>query len=200
MIVDVIQIGSHVGKGDRVFADVQRGRLQSGILLEPIPALFAELQANYAPFGRGFYCVNAALHPTLKQAELEYVPDITGLPEWSCAIGSMVPSVTRKHIAMIEAECGKTPRFVKITVPCVSFEELLRDYDVEQMRELHIDAEGMDYEILANFPFDRFQPRKVVFEFDHLQMAERHKAIALLLGHGYRIREDNNIDYIAELE
>jgi FkbM family methyltransferase len=198
MIIDVIQIGSHVGKGDRVFADVQRGRLQSGILLEPIPALFSELQANYTPFGRGFHCVNAALHATRKQAELEYVADITGLPEWSCAIGSMVPSVKRKHIDIIEAECGRTPQFVKITVPCISFDDLLRDYDVEQVNELHIDTEGMDKEILASFPFDRFRPRKVVFEFAHLQQDEVHEAISLLLGHGYRLRQDD-IDYIAEL-
>lgn len=178
MIVDIIQIGSHVGKGDRVFAEVERRRFRSGILLEPIPDLFDELQADYAQVGGDFRFVNAALHPTRKQAELEYVADITGLPLWSCAIGSMVPRVKRKHIDMIEAECGHTPTFVKITVPCVTFEELLRDHDVERVGELHIDTEGMDKEILVSFPFERFLPKKIVFEFAHLKPSGQHEAIS----------------------
>jgi FkbM family methyltransferase len=197
MIADFIQIGSHVGKGDRVFADVQRGRLQSGILMEPIPELFEELKANYSKFAGDFRFVNSALHATSKEEELEYVANIEGLPLWSCAIGSMVPSVKRKHIDMIEAECGQTPDFVKITVPCVTFEELLRDCDVEAVGELHIDTEGMDKEILVSFPFDRFLPHKVVFEFAHLKQSEVHEAVSLLLSHGYRLRQDD-IDYIAE--
>ena len=198
MRVDVIQIGAHVGKGDKVFAEVQRGRIRSGILLEPIPALFEELQANYAGVGGDFRLVNAAIHPTLKEARLEYVADIRGLPLWSCAIGSMVPSVKHKHIRMIHEECGRIPTFVEITVPCVTFEELLRDHDVEAVVELHIDTEGMDKEILVSFPFDRLRPAKVVFEFAHLEPSDREEAVSLLLGLGYRLRSDD-IDYIAEL-
>ena len=198
MIVDVIQIGAHVGKGDKVFAEVERGRIRSGILLEPIPALFQELQANYAGVGGDFRLVNAALHPTRKEAMLEYVADIRGLPIWSCAIGSMVPSVKHKHIRMICEECGRTPTFVEITVPCVTFEELLHDYEVEAVHELHIDTEGMDKEILVSFPFDRFRPAKVVFEFAHLELSDREEAVSLLHGLGYRLRKDD-IDYIAEL-
>lgn len=123
------------------------------------------MQANYAGVAGDFRLVNAALHPTQKEAMLEYVADIRGLPIWSCAIGSMVPSVKHKHIRMICEECGRTPTFVEITVPCVTFEELLHDYEVEAVHELHIDTEGMDKEILVSFPFDRFRPAKVVFEF-----------------------------------
>ena len=198
MIVDIIQIGAHVGKGDKVFAEVERGRIRSGILLEPIPAVFQELQANYAGVDGDFHLLNAALHPTQKEAVLEYVADIRGLPLWSCAIGSMVPSVKHKHIHMIRQECGRTPTFAKITVPCVTFEELLHDYEVEAVHELHIDTEGMDKEILVSFPFDRFRPAKVVFEFAHLEQSDREEAISLLLGLGYRLRKDD-LDYIAVL-
>lgn len=197
MIVDVIQIGAHVGKGDRVFAEVERGHLKSGILLEPIPEIFEELQANYAHLDGDFRFVNAALHPTCKEAELEYVANIEGLPLWSCAIGSMVPSVKRKHMDMIEEVCGRTPAFVKITVPCVTFEDLLRDYHVKAVRELHIDTEGMDKEILVSFPFERFLPRKIVFEFSHLASSEQQEAISVLHRYGYRLHQDD-IDYIAE--
>lgn len=197
MIVDVIQIGAHVGKGDRVFAEVERGSFQSGILLEPIPALFTELQANYASQVGDFRFVNAALHPTRQTAELEYVADISGLPLWSCAIGSMVAETKHKHADMIEAECGRVPEFVKITVPCVTFETLLDAHQVEAVGELHIDTEGMDKEILVSFPFERFLPCKVVFEFVHLSPADRQAAVTMLLSLGYRLRE-SDIDYIAE--
>lgn len=198
MIVDVIQIGAHVGKGDRVFAEVERGCIQSGILLEPIPELFEELQANYTGYEGDFRFINAALHPTQKEAELEYVADIRGLPLWSCAIGSMIPDTRDKHAQMIEEECGHTPEFVKIKVPCMTFEEILNDHHVRQVGELHIDTEGMDKEILVSFPFERFLPRKIVFEFVHLKQNDRQEAIAVLLGLGYRLRQDD-IDYVAEL-
>ena len=197
MIADVIQIGAHVGKGDRVFAGVEQGRIQSGILLEPIPELFEELQTNYADKGGDFHFVNAALHPTHKEAELEYVADIRGLPMWSCAIGSMVPDTNQKHAQMIEAECGRTPEFVKIKVPCVTFEEILHSHGVEEVGELHIDTEGMDKEILVSFPFDRFLPRRIVFEFVHLKPDDLQEAISMLLGLGYHLQQ-NDIDYIAE--
>ena len=198
MNVDVIQIGSHVGKGDRVFAEFERGHFQSGILLEPIPELFHELRANYTKAGDGLRFVNAALHPTRKQAELEYVAEIQDLPLWSCAIGSMVPRVRDKHVAMIEEECGRTPTFKKIVVKCVTFEDLLREHQVQGVGELHIDAEGMDQEILASFPFDRFLPRKIVFEHAHLGPSEQQEALALLLGLGYRLHQED-LDYVAEL-
>lgn len=199
MIADVIQIGAHVGKGDRVFAEVERGRIQSGILLEPIPELFEELQVNYAGLGKDLRFVNAALHPTNKEAELEYVADIQGLPEWSCAIGSMMQDTRDKHAHMIEEECGRTPEFVKIKVPCVTFEAILDSHHVQEVGELHIDTEGMDKEILLSFPFERFLPRKIVFEFVHLKPSDRQEAVSVLLGLGYHLRQDD-IDYIAELD
>ncbi len=197
MIVDVIQVGAHVGKGDRVFAEVEHGRIQSGIFLEPIPELFEELQINYQAHKGDFRFVNAALHPTRKEAELEYVADIRGLPMWSCAIGSMVEDTKRKHANMIEEACGRAPEFVKIKVPCVTFDEILDRHDVQEVSELHIDTEGMDKEVLVSFPFERFLPRKVVFEFVHLKQDDLQEALSLLLGLGYHLRQDD-IDYVAE--
>ena len=197
MIADVIQIGAHVGQGDRVFTEVEQGRIQSGILLEPIPKLFEELQANYANKKGDFHFLNVALHPTHKEAELEYVSDISGFPIWSCAIGSMVPEIRDKHASMIEEECGRAPEFVKIKVPCVTFDEILDNHRVEEVGELHIDTEGMDKEILASFPFERFLPRKIVFEFAHLKPKEEQEAVSMLLGLGYRLHQDD-IDYVAE--
>lgn len=199
MIVDVIQIGAHVGKGDRVFSEVEQGRIQSGIFLEPIPELFQELQRNYAPYSGDFRFMNIALHPSEKEANLEYVADIKGLPLWSCAIGSMVPDIKQKHTHMIEEECGNTPKFKKITVACITFEALLQEHNVEKVRELHIDTEGMDKVILMSFPFERLKPHKIVFEFVHLSEADRYEALSRLLELGYLVRQDD-IDYIAELK
>lgn len=196
MIADVIQVGAHVGKGDRVFAAVKEGHIQSGILLEPIPELFEELQVNYANQEGDFHFINAALHPTDKEAELEYVANISGLPLWSCAIGSMVPEIRDKHTRMIKEECGRTPEFVKIKVPCMTFDDIFDKYNVQEVGELHIDTEGMDKEILVSFPFERFLPDKIIFEFVHLKPEDQKEATSLLMGLGYRLHQ-NDIDYVA---
>lgn len=198
MDFDVIQVGAHIGKGDRVFDEVEAGNIRSGILLEPIPGLFDQLKRNYEVFSGDFRFVNAALHPTLKEATLEYVTDVRGLPDWSCAIGSMVPRVKQKHIQMIEDLSGRTPEFSTITVPCVNFDDLFFEYSIESVESLYIDTEGMDKEVLMNFPFHRCLPKRIVFEHAHLEPDDLQHAMALLSGLGYELRVDG-IDYIADL-
>lgn len=195
--LDVVQVGAHVGTGDRVHAGVTSGRLRSGILLEPIPNLFELLRANYGGVDGDFSLINAGLHPTLDEAEMDYIRDGRGLPDWSSAIGTMVPRVRREHATMIEEACGITPIFERITVPCTSFERLFDAHSVDSLGELHIDAEGMDACILQSFPFDRMTPSLVVFEIRHLNAAERENSINLLLDLNYGLHVEG-LDYVAE--
>ncbi|MFN0248637.1 MAG: FkbM family methyltransferase [Kofleriaceae bacterium] len=199
MHFDVIQVGAHIGKGDRIYEEVQTGRMRSGILLEPIPELHAELTNNYSRFAGDFRVIRAALHPSLPEATLSYVADVQGLPAWSCAIGSIVPDVTEKHARWIRELSGRDPVFVSITVPCITFHNLFEEHQVESVGTLCIDAEGMDKDILLSFPFERCRPQRIIFETHHLADPDRTEAVAYLSERGYR-GYDDGIDYVADLE
>ena len=54
-------------------------------------------------------------------------------------------------------------------------------------RDLSIDAEGYDYELLRVFPFERVRPAVVFLEHSHLDAAQREAAVSLLVGYRYRV-------------
>jgi hypothetical protein len=50
-----------------------------------------------------------------------------------------------------------------------------------------IDAEGYDYELLRQFPFEKVRPQIVFLEHAHLGADQRQAAIDFLIRHRYRI-------------
>lgn len=67
----------------------------------------------------------------------------------------------------------------------MSISSLLEKHRVTGVDILIVDAEGMDYEIIKTFDFDRFHPKIVQFELVNLDLDELERAIALLQRYGY---------------
>jgi FkbM family methyltransferase len=153
-----------VGANDGVFRDplfefvTSHHDQVSGLALEPMRETFQQLQANYAKFPH-VTPVNAAIHTTEKQLDIYKVdPDYSGkLPEWVRGIASFDPEHHKSLDVPAEA-------IITESVRCLTFDELLSEYDVEHIDLLQIDTEGYDAEIIKSIDFSKTRPSIIRFE------------------------------------
>jgi FkbM family methyltransferase len=86
-----------------------------------------------------------------------------------------------------DADGGNGAHEGAFAVKCLNISELVKAHTVagQAVDLLSIDCEGMDYEILANFPYDYVRPKVIVVEdFDLTDQSDLHQ---LLKGKGYRM-------------
>lgn len=192
MHYDFIQVGAHIGRGDKVDARIRTGEYSSGILLEPLPHLFEQLKVHFSERGSGFHLVNAAIHPDKDTETVDFIPECEGFPDWASGIGSMIPLVTKKHLDMlVEQSDGRIPEFEQCTVNCLTFEKLFEQFSVESVGHLYIDAEGMDWPILQSFDFTTYRPQRVIFEHLHMDEDTQARALRFMVHHGYTVSLDS---------
>src|SRR4029453_1473130 len=80
-------------------------------------------------------------------------------------------------------------RFIAETVPCITFDTLLRRHRVTRVDLLQIDAEGYDFEILKLVDLQNLRPAMIRYEHRHLMPRDKHACRIYLEQHGYRILE-----------
>lgn len=84
------------------------------------------------------------------------------LPQWVRGCNSF----NRPH-QLLSRELDQSVPVEKLTVPCITFEELLRIYHVDTARCLNIDTEGHDHVILAQVLLfvEKLQVERIMFEY-----------------------------------
>lgn len=181
-----VQVGSHDGQQQDPLRDIVLGNDWSGIMVEPVPYVFARLKTQYGHLPR-IKLENVAVGPEDGPKTFYHLRDASdagraGLPIWFDALGSFRLDVLlahRRYIPDIES------RIVEIEVPCVTFDSLCRRNDVERVDFLHTDTEGYDFEILKSVAFDRFRPTLIVYESFHLAPEEKQGCASYLRGLDY---------------
>ena len=155
-----VQIGANDGKMDDPIHDfvLKNRRLLRGIVVEPLPDVFAELEHTYR------HCptitpVNVAIHATEEEMVLHRVDPakIRGLPVWAKGIASFDPN----HHARIGIP---TDCIIKERVRCVPLDRLLLEHGVTKIDLLQIDTEGHDAAIISAIDFDALTPCMIRFE------------------------------------
>jgi FkbM family methyltransferase len=136
----------------------------SGVLVEPLPSAFERLRSRYADRD-DVVCVQAACGEADGSAELAVGSDPLGM---TSSLGTR----------------GASARTVNVPVRTLT-SVLSSSGAPAEPAILSVDAEGMDYEVLAGLDFDRFRPRVVVTE-DDLRQPDKHAAkVRLLEERGY---------------
>jgi FkbM family methyltransferase len=183
-----LQVGAYDGISHDRFATHVRAGGWNGILVEPQPAAFERLVANYAGVG-GLAFVNAAVAPEQGMRALYVMEDEDGSPVESLG---HVASFDRAHLERFLASDGHRfpgTRIGSLQVRCETFADVLAETPAVDL--LLIDTEGYDLELLRLFDFDRFQPAVVRFEHVHLSRPDWDEAVELLARRGYRtLREE----------
>ena len=156
----LVQIGACDGVSyDPIFQFIARYHRQiQGVVIEPLPDLFRQLQQTYRPFPQ-ITPVNCAVHNTAPEMVLYRVdPEkLSQVPDWARGIASFD---LMHHVRLgIPSEC-----IINETVPCRPLSEILAAHQFSTLDLLQIDTEGYDAEILLGLDFKVIQPRIIRFE------------------------------------
>lgn len=179
-----VQVGANDGDArDPIRTQIER-RHWRGIMVEPVPYVFARLEKRYGN------------HPRV-QLEMAAIAEQPGfLPfyhlreadegeevwSWYHALGSFKRDVVLSHKTLIP---DIEDRLTEIEVPCVNFNSLCERRGLERLDLLQMDTEGYDYQVLRSVDLDVWRPRLIVYEHHHLPPEERRAARELLTEQGY---------------
>jgi FkbM family methyltransferase len=183
--ITFVQVGANDGRtADPLFEFVTfNHRRVRGLVVEPVKDYFEELARNYRTYPT-VTPVRVAIHRTEKEMTI-----------WRVDPARQRAEGLRKGIASFNPDHYKrydTPddAMVPEKVPCMSLEELLREYRIADLDLLMIDTEGYDAEILRGIDFDTLKPGIIRFEHGRLKTMPRDTFIEvseLLRGQGYEI-------------
>ena len=192
-----VTVGAYDGLVNDPVSRFVRSHDCDGILVEPQPGAYARLCANYSGFPQ-CKLLNAAIDEVSGSRTLYYVPaGNPGLPDWT----EQIASFQREHVVKHEAQApGLSACIRSQDIRTLSFNDLLEMFQLRSIDILQIDAEGMDGQLLAWFPFERLRPAVLHYETTHLSSDEHLAVRKRLAGFGYFVREaDSPSDDMAVL-
>lgn len=175
-----------VGANDGMRFDPLRRHIAAfgwrGVLIEPDPRYFRDLQANYRGVP-GLQFINAAVDTERGERTLHYIgADMSRLPEWARGVGSL----DRSHVAAVVERLGLPPGAIAThRVRAVRWEDVLSAAGVEAPDIIVLDTEGHDAALLQALDFTRHAPPLLHFEHSHCSRAERLQIYERLMAHGY---------------
>lgn len=186
-----LQIGANDGAlYDPMRRQIHRRRWR-GIMVEPVPEIFARLQRNYRHLAPRIILENVAVSAHSGEQPFYHLahesdPAAAGLPVWYHALGSFHKDVVlshREHIPDID------DRLVERMVPCLTVKELCQRHGFQNVDIVQTDTEGHDYEILKLLDLEHLRPKLVLYEHHHLKAPDREAAHDLLRACGYEFFE-----------
>lgn len=180
--IDILQIGAHVGNSTNdplyKWLNLEASSETKAVLVEPVPSTFIELQQNYRFAKAQVFFENAAV-VTSRDLELAG-PESSGPPlAVMHATANSNPKLDPKFAGFdlrqltslsIEQvrEFGFGSR--EILVPALDWKSLLgrhKDGAFVAVGTLIIDAEGLDCELLLDYPWGFGRPQVIIFEHKH---------------------------------
>lgn len=179
--VRFIQIGANDGvRNDPIRKLVVQHQLP-GLFVEPLPDLFARLQANYAGHP-GVLFEQCAVGDQDGEATLYRVRPDSGLPDWLQGIGSF----NKQHLSSRTFAVDDLERnVIPVSVPVLTITSLLTKHNLDGCDLLQVDTEGHDCRIVQAAIQAGLRPAIINYEFIHTHPSERARCKRLLMEHGY---------------
>jgi FkbM family methyltransferase len=179
-----VQIGSNDGVQFDPLHETARACGWSGLLVEPLPAVYERLIANYTP-SAGMSFANVAVGTDDGSTTIFTVDVRPTDPPWAGYIASLDREVVLRHS---NAMPDLAERIQPVEVETVRLTTLLERYGVDRIDLLHTDVEGTDDRILEQIdPRAPWAPSFIIFETKHLSTARYRRARARLRENGYRV-------------
>jgi FkbM family methyltransferase len=189
----LLQVGAMDGKRfDPIYAFVKHYGWP-GLILEPLPDLFARLSANYAGQAN-VTLVNAALTDTDGERGMLRVNanavDNGSVPLWAEGLGTFFPE--RNALGGVGLAPGDHATLrahsSEERVACLTLRSLIERWPTPRIDLLQVDAEGCELDILRQVDQAGFLPRVVHMEHWALPPRERGELLGLLGERGYLLR------------
>jgi len=194
--LDFVQIGAFDGVANDVLAPFVHRGLLKGLMVEPEPTAFAQLQANCGdrPGVRLVQLAVARANGAVKMYRVKR--EFWHLHEAAPQLTSLDPGNIRKWLA------DRTPDpdavMEAFEVRAVTFEQLPAEHGMTGLDVLQIDTEGFDAEIIRMIPFPKLRPTIINFEILNLSKGDIESVYTLLMDQGYRLHE-SKVDCTAYL-
>jgi FkbM family methyltransferase len=159
-----------------------------GILLEPQPAAFAALAANYRDQPQLILRNAAIAEKSGPRTLYKLRGDVPGLPDWAPQLASFRRETLAGHGDVIP---GIEDLIETEVVECLSFDDLpLPETAVIDL--LQVDAEGSDFKVIQWFLAGGRKSHIIAFEHKHLSRCEYADCVALLIARGYAVGLDGS--------
>ena len=137
------------------------------LLVEPVPYNFKILKKNFQNEKNIFICTNAVFSEN--KIEKFYFVREDSIPKlgkhWASGIGSFSKEHLLNH---------KSKRFNiqekdidNLDVEFITFDKLVKNFEIGSIKKLQIDVEGAEFEILKSIDFKEININQIQFEFKH---------------------------------
>jgi FkbM family methyltransferase len=178
-------IGAFDGMANDPTGEFIRRRRCRAVFVEPQPGPFNRLREHMGSC-QNVMLLNAAVDEVSGVHDMYCIPPgIEGLPGWTEQLASFQKDHLLKHE---DRAPGLSQHIQALQVPTISFNDLLDRYGLKGLDVLQIDAEGMDAQLLAWFPFERIKPAVLHYETAHMTSHEQSRVRQRLSGLGYTLR------------
>jgi FkbM family methyltransferase len=189
-----VQIGANDGVSYDPIYNLVTSEKVSGIVIEPIHDIFKKLKDNYNNHPQ-IKPLNLAIHRDKKEMKLYRVnPTNKEYPEWTKGTPSFFKS-HHKLSNILEED------IIEESVKCISFNELIEQFNIKKIDLLQIDTEGYDSEIIKMIDFEILNPSIISFEHGMKQgimsLQQFEECQKILLNNNYEmvILENDAIAY-----
>ena len=176
----LIQIGANDGMShDHLHNVIKQFRLES-LLLEPIKKYFLDLQNNYSNYDNVRF-ENSALSIN---NEILFLYKVN--PEYFNKYGTLSSGISSFYKEHLLKHGIKEKHIIQEKVNQISFDELLRKYNINSFDLLLIDTEGYDCHIVNDFFLKVKKIRPIIiFEWSHIKYSELENALNLIMNNNY---------------
>lgn len=176
-----------IGANDGVRCDPVRDKVLqyawSGLLVEPLPPLFAELRRNYAGCP-GLEFRNVAVDAAAGARTIHFLRPGLPVPDWAHGLATF----DLGRLQRTARELGRTDAdILHEEIRTVTWDELLASTAEPRCDVLVVDAESHDIPILRAAPLRRLRPRVIHFEHGCAAPADRLAFYGELIGLGYEL-------------
>ena len=176
----LIQIGANDGMShDHLHNVIKQFRLES-LLLEPIKKYFLDLQNNYSNYDNVRF-ENSALSIN---NEILFLYKVN--PEYFNKYGTLSSGISSFYKEHLLKHGIKEKHIIQEKVNQISFDELLRKYNINSFDLLLIDTEGYDCHIVNDFFLKVKKIRPIIiFEWSHIKYSELESVLNLIINNNY---------------
>jgi len=203
-----IHIGANDGvQNDPLYKYIRRDKWK-GILVEPQKEICRRLRENYRN-NQHVIIENAAIDHFAGERVLYKISFSNS--RWASGLSSFLKEEVQK---MIDAGyVAKKAEEEGVALPpdpadwiatekirCITFMDLVKQYNIEAVDLVMTDVEGYDFEIIKTIPFHHLKPEVIIYEHSHLAEKAREECRQYLESMGYAIVLVDESDTIAQLK
>lgn len=188
--VNFVQIGAMNGKCyDPIHSFIKKYNW-NGLLVEPLPDMMEDLRNNYKG-QTGLQFANVAIADDDHEKKFyRILPDViknNNLPDWLKGMSTFSPSRLEAYKEFV----------TETSVRCMTLDNLLEEYSIENIDFLQIDAEGYDFKIFKQFDIKKYKPALINIEVQTLPENEMMMMEKILLENNYEFYRYGQQDLIA---